>query len=367
MNNISKIQSIAKWLSQKNIDIAFINNFNTIKYLTGFNSDPIERVLALIIFKDKEPFIFCPSLEVEAIKENNWPYEIYSYMDDEDPYKLIANTIYKNISNPQKIAIEAKNLTVFKLKKLTNLFPNTNFSTYIDDYIDQLRVIKSEQEIELLLKAGKDADFAFQTAFNKIHEGVTEQQISTEIDYSLKKKGTMHTSFDPLIQFGKHAAEPHGETSDIKATKNELILIDLGTVYNNYISDATRTVALGKITDRQKDIYNICLEANLEAINAIKPGISAKELDGIARNIITKYGYGDYFIHRLGHGIGQSEHEYPDISQSSNIILKKGMCFSIEPGIYIPNELGVRIEDCVYVTKNGCKTFTNTTKKLLQL
>ena len=171
-------------------------------------------------------------------------------------------------------------------------------------------------------------------------------------------------SFDTIIQSGANAADPHGAPKEDTIKPNELTLFDLGTVYKGYISDASRTVAFGEIDDKLKDIYNVCLEAQLTAQNAAKPGMTAEELDKIARDVITKAGYGEYFIHRLGHGMGQSEHEFPSIMEGNKMELVPGMCFSIEPGIYIPNYAGVRIEDCVYVTDNGVKSFTHTSKEL---
>ncbi|GAF35184.1 proline dipeptidase [Lentilactobacillus farraginis DSM 18382 = JCM 14108] len=178
------------------------------------------------------------------------------------------------------------------------------------------------------------------------------------------KNGIMELSFPALIQSATHAAEPHGATSDKKIENNALVLFDLGTVWDGYISDATRTIAVGKPDAKSLDIYKVCLEAQLAAQNAAKPGITAAELDKVARDIITKAGYGEYFNHRLGHGMGMSEHEFPSIMAGNDLVLQPGMCFSIEPGIYIPDVAGVRIEDCIHITENGNEPFTHTTKEL---
>ena len=171
-------------------------------------------------------------------------------------------------------------------------------------------------------------------------------------------------SFGTLVQTAEHAADPHGETSNLKIKNNALVLFDLGTMYKGYASDASRTVSLGKPTDHMKKIHAIVLKAQLAAQEAVKPGIRASKIDQTARDIIKKAGFGKYFIHRLGHGIGMSDHEFPSIMQGNEMLLKPGMCFSIEPGIYIPGDLGVRIEDCVQVTDNGCIPLTHTNKKL---
>ncbi|MDE1507778.1 M24 family metallopeptidase [Ligilactobacillus salivarius] len=358
------IEEVQEWLANNNLDIAYISDFHNIRYYTGFDSDPIERILALFIFPDKDPFIFAPALEVGSVKENGWEYPVFGYLDHEDAFALIKSHINALAGNPRKWAVEKDNLTVAKSEAILRNFPEAKFVENISPFINKQRSIKNEDEINLLLEAGKWADYAFKVGFDALSTNKTEQAVAAEIEYELKKKGVMHMSFDTIIQSGANAADPHGAPKEDTIKPNELTLFDLGTVYKGYISDASRTVAFGEIDDKLKDIYNVCLEAQLTAQNAAKPGMTAEELDKIARDVITKAGYGEYFIHRLGHGMGQSEHEFPSIMEGNKMELVPGMCFSIEPGIYIPNYAGVRIEDCVYVTDNGVKPFTHTSKEL---
>lgn len=364
MITLSKLQEIQKWTAENHADFAYISNPKTIQYLTGFYSDPIERVLALIVFPDQDPFMFAPALEVEAIKDTGFTYPVYGYLDHENPWKMIATDVQKRVTSPKNIALEKSQLTVERLEFLREIFPTAAFNLDITDFITQLRLIKSDDEIKELEIAGKWADFAFEKGFAAVKAGVTEGQVAAELQYALMQKGIMEMSFATLIQAGAHAAEPHGATNATKIENNELVLFDLGTVWNGYISDASRTVAVGKPTEKQLDIYKVCLEAQLAAQDAAKPGITAASLDKIARDIIEKAGYGEYFIHRLGHGMGMSEHEFPSIMEGNDMILKPGMCFFIEPGIYIPNVAGVRIEDCVHITDDGCAPFTHTSKEL---
>ncbi|NLD07716.1 MAG: aminopeptidase P family protein, partial [Lactobacillus sp.] len=221
------------------------------------------------------------------------------------------------------------------------------------------------EEIKKLQGAGAEADFAFKIGFDAIRTGVTERSIAGQIDYQLKiQKGVMHESFETIVQAGKNAANPHLGPTMNTVQPNELVLFDLGTMHDGYASDSSRTVAYGEPSDKQREIYEVDREAQQAAIEAAKPGITAEELDSVARDIITKAGYGEYFIHRLGHGIGKNVHEYPSIVQGNDLVLEEGMCFSIEPGIYIPGFAGVRIEDCGVVTKDGFKPFTHTDKDL---
>ncbi|MYV18015.1 M24 family metallopeptidase [Furfurilactobacillus milii] len=364
MADYSQLKQVQQWIGTQGMDLGYFSNFQTIQYLTGFGSDPIERVLALFVFPDADPFLFCPALEVEAVKDTGWPYGVYGYLDHENAYAMIADQIKARTSSPAKWAIEMGNLTIERFNKMHEQFPDAMFDLDATDYIANLRVIKTPHEIELLNAAGAEADYAFEIGFKAVAAGVPEQRVAAELQYALMKRGVMNMSFDTLIQAGAHAAEPHGATGANKIENNELILFDLGTVHEGYISDASRTVALGKLSDKQADIYKVCLEAQLAAMDAAKPGITAAQLDKVARDIISKAGYGEYFIHRLGHGMGQSEHEFPSIMEGNDLVLKEGMCFSIEPGIYIPDVAGVRIEDCVHITADGCEPFTHTSKDL---
>lgn len=364
MSHLTKVQ---QWLAKNNYDIAYVSDYKNIQYFTGFGSDPIERVLALFIFPDKDPFIFAPALEVEAVKEVGWKYPVYGYLDHENPFALIKDHILQTAGNPVKWAIEKGNLTVERYEAFKQQFPSADFTGNISPLIEHEKLYKTPADIELLKVAGKWADFAFEVGFNALAQDKTEQDIVAEIEYALKKKGILHMSFDTIVQSGANAADPHGAPKADKIRPNELCLFDLGTVYKGFVSDASRTVAFGQIDAKSKEIYDVCLEAQLTAQAAAKPGMTAAQLDKIARDVIDKAGYGQYFIHRLGHGMGQSDHEFPSIMEGNNMELEPGMCFSIEPGIYIPGVAGVRIEDCVYVTDTGVEPFTHYPKDLITL
>ena len=265
------------------------------------------------------------------------------------------------------MALEKNQLSVERFEILKDGLATVDFSADITPILQQIQLVKTPEEIQTLLEAGHWADVAFEIGFKALKEKVTEQEIVAEIEYQLKKQGVSKMSFDTLILFGDNAANPHGNPGSLQLRNHDLALFDLGVVWKGYCSDATRTVAFKEPTAKQREVYNVVLQAQLAAQNAVKPGITAQELDAIARNVITEAGYGDYFTHRLGHGIGTTVHEFPSIVEGNSMVLKEGMCFSIEPGIYIPNEVGVRIEDCVYVTKDGCQSFTQTPKDLIVL
>jgi len=181
----------------------------------------------------------------------------------------------------------------------------------------------------------------------------------------MKMNGAEKPAFDTIISSGYRSALPHGVASDKRIERGDLVVIDLGALYRHYNSDITRTIVVGKPSEKQKEIYEIVLEAQKSAVEKAKPGMTAKELDSIARNIIAEYGYGDYFIHSLGHGVGLEIHEPPRISQYDETVLKEGMVITIEPGIYIPKLGGVRIEDTVVITKDGAKRLTKMERELI--
>ncbi|MFV0556636.1 MAG: M24 family metallopeptidase [Lactovum sp.] len=357
-----KIKKIMKVLSDEKVDMTFITNPTSLNYLTSVEIEPHERIAGLMIFPDQEPIFFTPALEVEVAK-STVNFEVFGYVDAENPWKKIADKL-KSFSI-KKIAVEYSDLTLQKMEGLKSAFSVDFFD--ITPTISRMRLIKSTDEIEKMSLSAEYADKCFQIAFKYLSENpqTTETNLIAMIEYEMKKMGISQMSFDTLVLSGARAANPHGMPENIQIEKDKLLLFDLGVMKNGYASDATRTISFGKAPSFDQEIYHIVFEAHMAAMDFIKPGVSTFEVDKIARDIITKAGYGDYFTHRLGHGIGMDVHEFPSIGGSDDIIIEKGMCFSNEPGIYIPDKVGVRIEDCIYVTDTGCEALTKTSKELL--
>lgn len=366
MNNV-KINELRQWMANNQVELAYISDPGHIAYFSGYESDPHERVLALFIPLEQDPFLFTPALEVDDAKNSGWTFDVRGYLDSENPWEIIGKEIRTRYGQPGNVGIEKNALTVERFDYMSDILSGTDFFTDLTPVIQRLQLIKTVEEKDKLIAAGKWADVAFEIGFKAVKEGITEQAIIAEIEYQLKKQGVSQMSFDTLVLAGKNAASPHGAPGNTQVKPNELVLFDLGVVWDGYCSDATRTIAYKKPTEFQEKIYNITLEAQLAAHDAVRPGITAGELDQIARGVIDSYGYGEYFNHRLGHGIGTTVHEYPSLVEGNDLVIEEGMCFSLEPGIYIPEQVGVRIEDCVYVTKDGCVSFTTTPKELLIL
>ena len=363
--NKNSIQ-LQEYMINEKIDVIYMDDPTAVAYFTNFDSNPHERIVAYVIAQEDE-FLFVPSLEYAEAKKQSNVENIITYTDDEDPWKIIGENGHRIAPTIQKVSVDEKTLTVERWFKLQQALSSETDSTEWDDIsqvVEQMRVVKTDEEIKKMIRAGELADEAIQIGINLLEEGITELEIVAQIELEMKKRGVTEMSFSTLVLFGEHAANPHGNPGDRKLRNNEFVLFDLGVIYEGYASDATRTVAFGEVDEEKQKIYEIVLEAQITAQKAVKPGMRAGELDLIARRVIEDAGYGEYFTHRLGHGIGKTAHEFPSINGSSDTILEPGMCFSIEPGIYIQGDVGVRIEDCVYVTETGCEPFTLLDKEL---
>ncbi|WP_394235536.1 M24 family metallopeptidase [Niallia oryzisoli] len=358
-----RLTNMSEWMYQNQVDISIITSTENVFYLSGFYSDPHERLLALAVFQQEEPILICPAMEKEDAKASGWSYEIIGYSDVENPWEMVRKAIDKRVNNVSKLAVEKEHMNVERYEALSELFPKAAFIS-AEENLRKLRMIKDEKEISKIREACALADYAVEVGCSEIKEGKTELEILAVIEYELKKKGITKMSFDTMVLTGANGASPHGTPGLTKVKKGDFVLFDLGVVVDGYCSDITRTVAYGEINEKQKEIYDTVLKAQLAAIDASKPGASCSEVDLTARNIIREAGYGEYFPHRLGHGLGIGVHEYPSLTETNPLMLESGMVYTIEPGIYVPNTAGVRIEDDVFVTANGVEILTQFPKEL---
>ncbi|WP_255726693.1 Xaa-Pro peptidase family protein [Sporosarcina sp. ACRSM] len=361
---MSKVEEIQQYLERENLDAAFITTPDNVFYVSGFHSDPHERLLGVMVFKDAEPFLISPLMEVPDVKAAGWSFEAIGHEDTDDAWEIVKQAVQKRGDLPATIAIEKSHLTVERLERMTELFPEATFSR-LDEQLNGMRNIKSEDELEKLRKAAQLADYAIEVGCKEIAEGKTELEILMAIEFEMKKKGAEKMSFDTMVLSGPKTASPHGTPGDRKIQKGDFILFDLGVVYEGYCSDITRTVAFGEPSDAQRDIYETVRKAEQAAIDLVRPGVKAMEIDKAARDVIDQAGYGEYFTHRVGHGLGISVHEYPSVTGTNELKLEKGMVFTIEPGIYHPEITGVRIEDDVAVTADGVEVLTKFPKELV--
>ena len=347
---MQRIKRIQEFISEKEFDAALITRKENLFYFTG--SAPVLGGY-LLITPDDAVFIV-PELEYEEAKgTSSVPVE---------KFKTSAE-LFERLRNYSSMALEGKTSFGF----VSSLKEKAGIKKFeaIDDVIKKLRIVKTPGEIELIEAACGIADMAMMAALEDISEGKREREIAAKMEYVMKMNGAEKPAFDTIIASGWRSALPHGVASDKRIERGELVVIDEGALYRHYNSDTTRTIVVGSPNKKQKDIYEAVLEAQKKGVREAGPGMTAKELDTIVRNVIKEYGYGENFIHSTGHGVGLEIHEWPRVSQQDDTVLKPGMVVTIEPGIYMPKFGGVRIEDTVVITKSGARRLTKTERELI--
>ena len=237
----------------------------------------------------------------------------------------------------------------------------------IAGWIEEIRMIKTADEISIIKQACQIADNTFEHILKYIKPGITEREVSLELEFHMRKQGADSSSFDIIVASGARSALPHGVASDKVIENGDFVTLDFGAYYKGYVSDITRTIAVGEPSDKLKEIYQIVLDAQMAGVKGIKSGLTAKEADALTRDVISNAGYGEYFGHSTGHGIGLEVHEGPGLSSRSDLVLQPGMVVTVEPGIYISKLGGVRIEDDVVITDSGCEILTQSPKELIIL
>lgn len=264
------------------------------------------------------------------------------------------------------IGYEDQSLLCCQFDRMTKALPVKEWVA-LGGKVDELRRIKTAEEIEYLAKAEAIGDVAFSKILDFLKPGITELEVAAELEYQMKKAGAEDLGFNTIIASGLNSSMPHAIPGRKKLEMGDFITMDFGCKYEGYCSDMTRTVVLGKASEKQKEIYQVVLEAQLAGLAALKPGVTGRSVDQAARDIIVKAGYGDCFGHSLGHSVGLFIHEKPGLAPADETILEAGMIETVEPGIYVPGFGGVRIEDMVLVTEDGYRNLASSPKELIEL
>ncbi len=357
-----RLDRVMEWLQEQDIDLCFVQSKENVFYFTQFYTDPHERLMGVFLFKEQDPFFVCPNMEVNQAKSAGWSYEVIGYSDHENPWELIDLALKQRQISIERLAFE-KDVTSYSRAEVLLEITGQPQLLPAEEKLNRLRVIKDDNEIKIMREAAELADFGVQVGVDALRTGVTEMEVLATIEYELKKKGIREMSFSTMVLFGEKSGDPHGNPGLRTLKEGDFVLFDLGVILDGYCSDITRTVVYKKATEEQKKVYNTVLKAQMAALEASKAGTRIGDLDTIARKIIENAGYGDYFPHRLGHGLGINVHEYPSMSFTNDEYLKEGMVYTIEPGIYLPAIGGVRIEDDVVITREGHQTLTNFPKE----
>ncbi|MBQ4131358.1 MAG: aminopeptidase P family protein [Clostridia bacterium] len=350
---MNRIEAVRKLLS--NNEAALIFTPVSRLYLSGFHSS-----LGYLFITKGEAALFVDGRYIEAAKKGvNENVEVRLFTNISEQAKEFLGDKIDTLVVETIIAVA--NVTTFEKQFGKKILPNSE----LDKELYSLRSVKTEYEIECITKAQRMAEKAFLEVLNFIREGVTEIQIAAELEYRMKLAGSKAPSFGTIVVSGEKSSMPHGVPDDKVVRAGDFITMDFGAIYKGYHSDMTRTVAVGYATDEMQKVYNTVLKANLSAFDAVREGAFIKDVDLAARNVIKQAGYGEFFTHSTGHGVGLENHETPTVSYKNENKLLSNQVITIEPGIYLEGKFGVRIEDMAVVTKNGCNNLTKAEKSLI--
>ncbi|WP_147803395.1 M24 family metallopeptidase [Alkalicoccus halolimnae] len=359
---MQRLHTIQTKMTNRGWDILMVQTRPNVFYLSGFDTDPHERLLAVLLFPSGAPLVICPDMEINQIHETFPEAEIIGYTDSEDPWLKLSGFLKTNSYQVENIAVESS-ISWSRLNKWKEAAPLASFHE-ADEALLNSRLIKESEELSLMKEAAALADKGVETGIARLEEGVTEMEVVAAVEYELKRRGVREMSFSTMVLFGEKAGDPHGTPGSRRLKKGDNVLFDLGVMWKGYASDITRTVFYDSVSDEQQEVYEAVLKAQQKALSLVKPGVKIGQLDTAAREVIENAGYGPYFPHRVGHGLGIEVHEFPSMNKENTDFLQEGMTFTIEPGIYIPGRLGVRIEDDLCVTAEGCKSLTAFPKDL---
>lgn len=356
--NAARIERLRTALEKRGLDAMLVRFASNLRYISGYSGS---NGLALIT--GDEAFFFTDfRYKTQAAHEVKHMKVIVPEGND-----LFTEMQKHSCLRPgMSCGFEGNHLNYETYQKLEELFPDTEFKN-VSMLMENLASVKEESEIENLQKAAEITDKAFMALLEEIKPGISERQLDARLSFIMKSLGSERDSFDTIIASGTNGAKPHHQPSEKKLERGEFVTIDFGAMYKGYHADVTRTVCLGKADTKQKEIYHIVLEAQELAIKHIQAGISGKAADAIARDLIAKKGYGDYFGHGLGHGLGLEIHAEPRLSPKYEEKLQTNQIVTVEPGIYLPGWGGVRIEDDVIVLGEDCRNLTTAPKELLEL
>ena len=345
-----------------------LNPGPSLRYLTGLSFHLMERPVVVLVGSNRRLKVILPELELAKVADMPFEAEIHTFGDDPATWQRIYETALQDISAiPLRVGVEPTQLRFLELDLLRKALPNADF---VDGSaaLAELRMRKGVEELKAIRQAAIIAQNALLNTLETVKPGQSELQISAELMVQLFRAGSeAELPFAPIVSTGPNTANPHASPTDCVLQEGEMLLIDWGASFGGYFSDITRTFFCGEPNDEMKQIADLVERANAAARLGGRRGMVAGEVDKLARDIITEGGYGEYFTHRTGHGLGMEAHEAPYIFQGNPLILEPGMVFTIEPGIYLPGKYGVRIEDDMVVEAEGLRSLTDLPRKVMRI
>ncbi len=361
-------QQLQMLTREHNLQAVALNPGPDLSYLTGLTFHLMERPVLGIFPSEDPPLLILPELEGAKVAQLDYELTTYFYNEDQSTWTSVFRTALTEAGlEKAKLGAIPRHLRLLELSYLESACPELEILSG-QEILQQMRMIKRADEITFIKEAVRIAECALSCIIPGIKTGMTEKELAAKLVSRLFFEGSdPELPFFPIVSFGENSANPHASPTDRALRTGDLVLIDWGASHQGYYSDITRTFVMGDANPELEQIAQFVLEANAAGRAAVKPGIPSSEVDRAARQVIDKAGYGEFFIHRTGHGLGRESHEEPYISQFDQTILEPGMTFTIEPGIYMPGRGGVRIEDNVLVTEQGCRSLTAMPRELTQL
>ncbi len=358
-----RVHKLARQQRAHNLDYVALLPGSSLIYLTGLDMILVERPIVALFPAEGRPSFIVPNFEAARI-EPAWGAEVFSYTDEEG-YEAAFQKACSSLAG-KCIGVEYLGMRALELKLLEQYAPGCHLEA-LESIMAELRMIKDEAEIENMRQAARITAQALEEVKSLIRPGLTELELAAQVKIALLEAGAEGFSFEPLVQGGPNSALPHGAASERPFEPGDVIIVDWGGIYRGYCADITRTLALGQIDPRLEEAYQAVREANRAGREAVRAGLPAQEVDRAARKVIVEAGFGEYFIHRTGHGLGLEVHEPPYIVEGNDVVLRPGMTFTVEPGVYLPDLGGVRLEDNVAVTAHGAETLTTLSRELIRL
>lgn len=356
-------KKLAATLKSAGLDGIILNPSESLVYLTGLHFHLSERPVVCLFTPNDPPRLILPELEAAKVTAAAYPIQATTYGEEPETWQQQFTTGL-SVEGLNTVGVEDEAMRLLEYRLLTTALPETRFIDAAET-IGSLRMYKDESETDAMQRAAEIAESALSATLPQIKIGMTELEVAGILVQELLRAGSEgKLPFQPIVSTGPNSANPHAFPSSRQLQKGDMLVIDFGASHQSYFSDITRTFAIGKFSAEQEEVYNTVLAANQAGHNTAKPGVTCSRVDEAARGEIEGAGYGQYFIHRTGHGLGMQGHEPPYIRGGNPMVLEPGMTFTIEPGIYLPDQFGVRIEDDVIVTEDGLHSFTTFPREL---
>ena len=363
-----RLEKIYQAMEKYGLDAVALNPGPTLNYMTSVNFHLMERPVVLLLAPGHEPALVLPELEI--LKVNMLPYPVQAFAYSENPAEWQAafkKALQAIGADGKKIGVEPRALRLLEFRYVKHGAPDAEFPD-ASEALSTLRLCKDQDEVRKMRKAVQIAQDALKATLPSIKIGMTEKEIAAELTIQLLKHGSEpEIPFSPIVSSGPNSANPHASPSERKLQPGDLLVVDWGAAYDGYISDLTRTFAVGEVDAEYLKIHKIVQEANAAGRAAGKPGAPCAAVDKAARDVIEAAGYGKYFTHRTGHGIGMEGHEDPYMRGDNMQVLEPGMAYTVEPGIYLPGRNGVRIEDNMVITADGVECLSDMEREVRQV